>query len=105
LWAVGRYDLGLSEQELWGLNLKKLNALMERYNLVHKQKKKEADFRAGIISSTLANIYRDKKKKPRPYKPKDFMPQKKKKQTWKKQLQMVEVFNKAMGGEDKRGGS
>lgn len=34
----------------------------------------EADFyRSGIIASTLANCYRDKKKKPNPFEPQDFM--------------------------------
>ncbi|MCB0073270.1 MAG: DUF4035 domain-containing protein [Caldilineaceae bacterium] len=32
------------------------------------------DLQAGIVASTLANVYRDRKKKPKPYKPEEFMP-------------------------------
>lgn len=33
-----------------------------------------ADFRAGIIASTIANCHRDSSKRPEPFKPSDFMP-------------------------------
>ena len=33
------------------------------------------DFHAGIVSSTLANIYRDRKKKKKPFAPSDFIPE------------------------------
>lgn len=33
-----------------------------------------ADLRMGIIASTLANINRDAKARPEPYRPLDFMP-------------------------------
>lgn len=32
------------------------------------------DLQAGIVASTLANVYRDRKKKPKPYNPEEFMP-------------------------------
>lgn len=38
------------------------------------------DLREGIISSTIANVNRDPKKQPKPFKPQDFMP------TWDKPL-------------------
>lgn len=31
-------------------------------------------FRTGILASVIANVHRDKKKRPRPYDPSDFMP-------------------------------
>lgn len=34
-----------------------------------------ADMRAGIVASTIANVNRDAKKRPKPYTPGDFMPQ------------------------------
>lgn len=33
-----------------------------------------ADLRAGIVASVIANANRDRKKRPRPYEPTDFMP-------------------------------
>lgn len=32
------------------------------------------DLRAGIVASTVANAYRDRKKHPKPYGPEEFMP-------------------------------
>lgn len=59
-----------------------------------------ADLRAGIISSTIANVNRGKHK---PFKPTDFMPKfEQHKQTWKQQLQIVEVLNSIYGGKDLR---
>lgn len=34
-----------------------------------------ADLRAGIIASTMANTARDPKQRPRPFEPREFMPQ------------------------------
>ena len=33
-----------------------------------------ADVRAGIIASVIANVNRDRKKRPEPFAPQDFMP-------------------------------
>lgn len=33
-----------------------------------------ADLRAGIVASTVANVHRDLKRRPTPFKPLDFMP-------------------------------
>ena len=85
--------------------MKKLDALILRKNNLDQKLKKEADFRAGVIASVYANVHRDKKKKPAPYIPQDFMPvEKKPEQNWKTQLKIVEMLNVAFGGCDKRGG-
>ena len=34
-----------------------------------------ADLRAGIVTAMIANVNRDKKKRRKPHKPQDFMPQ------------------------------
>jgi len=95
----------LSEDEFWKLNLKKLDALISRKINADQKLKKEADFRAGVIASVYANVHRDKKKKPAPYIPQDFMPvEKKKEQGWETQLKIVEMLNVAFGGRDERGG-
>ncbi|RYD01632.1 hypothetical protein N752_29075 [Desulforamulus aquiferis] len=65
----------------------------------------KADFRAGLICSVLANINRDRKVRPQPYSPADFIPGKPKHQkpkTCQEQLAIVEALNKAFGGEDLR---
>ena len=62
-----------------------------------------AEYRTGIIASTIANVNTPKNKT---YKPEDFMPKEKneKKQSWKEQLTIVEMLNAAFGGKDMRGG-
>ena len=85
--------------------MKEFAALVKRKEKVQKAEDQKADFRSGIICSVLANIYRNKKKKQTPYKPKDFMPRKEvKEQTPEQQLKMVAVLNTAFGGKDLRGG-
>jgi len=93
----------LSEEEFRKLNLKQFDALLKRKYENKKNEKKKADYRAGIVAATIANVFRDKKQKP--FKPDDFMPKEKKKQDWQTQLQVVEMLNKALGGKDKRGGN
>lgn len=70
LWAVGRYDLNLSEQDFWSLTVPKFQALLER----HKIDQEWQNYRAALICSILANVYRDPKKKSSPFMPADFMP-------------------------------
>lgn len=61
------------------------------------------DLRAGIVASTVANTARDPRKRPRPFRPRDFMPDfGRPEQTWQEQLQLVEMFNRAFGGRDLR---
>lgn len=86
------------------MTLKQLDALISRKADLRKMHKKEADYRAGIISSVIANVNRDRKKKTQPYKPEDFVPKKKKQtqQSWQKQLKIVEFLNEAYGGKDLR---
>ena len=62
----------LSDDELWHLSPIEFNALVERY----EEEQERRDFRAGLICSVLANIYRDTKKRQKAYTPQDFMPQK-----------------------------
>ncbi|MEW5921561.1 MAG: DUF4035 domain-containing protein [Bacillota bacterium] len=50
--------------------MRQFDALVKRY-LARQERE---DFRAAQICSTLANIYRDPKKKAGSYTPKDFMP-------------------------------
>jgi hypothetical protein len=69
MWSFGKYTLRLSENEFWGLTLAQFGALVER----HAQAEERADLRIGILSSLLANIYRNPKKRSQPFEPQDFM--------------------------------
>jgi hypothetical protein len=71
LWAVGRYDLRLSEADFWKLTFKKLDALLKRRQFDIDT----GDRQAALICAVLANIHRDPKKS-RAYTVQDFLPQK-----------------------------
>lgn len=67
----------------------------------------QADLRAGIVASTVANVHRDRKKRSKAYKPEDFMPKfkragKRERTPWQDQLKVIEMWNAAMGGRDLR---
>lgn len=64
-----------------------------------------ADLRAGIVASTVANVNRDPKKRTRPYKPADFMPdfdKAEREPDWQRMLQQAMMINAAYGGKDMR---
>lgn len=62
-----------------------------------------ADLRAGIIASTVANGSRDAKKRPRPFRATEFMPQFDRPEAdGNALLAVVEQLNAALGGEDRR---
>jgi len=93
---LGRYDLNLSEDEFWDLTMKEFNALIIRYDNNHDW----LNYRAALICSVLANIWRGKSK--RIFKPADFIPGtiqgKQKPQTSKQMLATVKMLNAAFGG-------
>jgi len=45
------------------------------YNRIEPFGEKRADIRSAIVASVIANVNRDKKKKPSPFKTTDFMPE------------------------------
>ena len=56
-----------------------------------------ADLRAGVIASTMANVFR--KSGTPPYKAQDFMPKfGREKQDWRDMLEKVRTINAALGG-------
>ena len=62
---------------------------------------KRSDQQTALICCVLANINRDKKKKPKPFTVEDFMPKvvgKKEKQTPQQQFEVVKMLNQAFGG-------
>ena len=85
MWAVGRYDLKLGEEEFWHLTPRQYVALLER----HEGAMEWEDYRTGIIAATIANMLQGKKGKN--LKPEDFMPtRKRKKQTPEEMLAVAQ---------------
>lgn len=83
----------LTESEFWDLTMREFGALSDRF----KDAQGWLDYRAALICTVMANMWRDSKTKP--YKPSDFMPeQKPKKQTPEQMLMAVKMLNSAYGG-------
>lgn len=96
MWAVGRYDLGLTEEEFWGLTPRQYVALLER----HEEAMEWEDYRMGVIASTIVNMLKAKGGKT--FKPEDFMPTKRrKKQTPEEMLAVVKNYMATVDEDDK----
>jgi hypothetical protein len=68
LWAIGRYELGLSEADFWRLTMRQFDALRKLAQDVQDR----ADIRAGLIAATIANC--TPFKEARSFTPADFFP-------------------------------
>lgn len=66
--------------------------------------RERADYRAGVIAATLANVHRSSRA--RPYRPEDFfhLPSRQGggRKGWQQHLALVEMLNAAFGGRDLR---
>ena len=92
---MGRYDIGLGEEEFWALTIKEFNALVERYD----NNQEWLNHRAALICTLLANIWRGKNSKV--YTLGDFMPKEKsRQQTAKQMLATARMLNAAFGGKE-----
>jgi len=92
---MGRYDLGLGEEEFWALTIKEFNALIERYN----NNQEWLNHRTALICTVLANMWRGKNTKT--FTPDDFMPKERaRQQTPKQMLATAKVLNAAFGGKE-----
>ena len=64
------------------------------------------DWRAGLIASTIANSYRDPKRRRKPYEPSDFMPRyeasKAQEQSWEEQARILEMWARILQARDGR---
>lgn len=64
------------------------------------------DWRAGLIASTIANSYRDPKRRRKPYEPSDFMPRyeapKVQEQSWEEQARILEMWSRVLQARDGR---
>lgn len=90
---MGRYDLGLGEEEFWALTVRELNALIERY----KNNQDWLNYRSALICAVMANMWRDSKRQA--FTPDDFMPKEKvRQQSPEQMLATVKLLNTALGG-------
>jgi len=99
LWAFAKYDLRLSRSEFLGLAPVEFYALKDRWIYA----KEDFDFRSALVCTVIANANRSKKQ--RPFKVKDFIPERRGKgkeadarQTWKQQLELAKQLTVAFGG-------
>ena len=60
---MGRYDLGLTDEEFWRLDPERLNALRARWAADQRRQ----DARAALVAMMLANIYRDLDERANPF--------------------------------------
>ena len=94
LWAIGRYDLGLSEDALWRLTLRRYDALHARW----KAREHREDYRTATICAAFWEVFRDHDKRLSPYTPEDFMPHYVTPQTPEQMLDAVKVIAATQGG-------
>ena len=104
-WAVGRFDLRLSEEEFWQMSPQEFMALHDRW-IVEQELQ---DSRAALITATIINgIGAFGSKRRKQVEPKDLMPDRRggekseKAQSVEAQIALVEMLNEAFGGEDLR---
>lgn len=64
------------------------------------------DWQAALVASVVAEAARDRKRRRKPFAPKEFLltfeSKQRQKQGWDEQLQIVEMLNVAFGGRDLR---
>lgn len=100
LWAVARYDLGISEQEFWALTPRQFNLLVERHEEAQTaQFKRDALFFGSVICAQL-NLWRGKHDPA--LKPVDIFPgilgEPKEPQTLEQQVAIFEMWKAAWPG-------
>lgn len=83
------------------MTLRQYDALVKRLNIRNER----LDYNTAKICASIYEVNRDRKKRPIPYKPEDFLPKKKKQEghrDWKSQLRYVEFLNVMFRGKDLR---
>ena len=104
MWAVGIYDLGLTDEQWKRLTLRRYDALVKRFS----SKLEREDFQIAKLSAVIynANNVRRKGNDKRPWIADNFINSKKqaisKAKPWQQQLQIVEMLNIRFKGTDKR---
>ena len=55
LWAIGRFDLHLTEADLWQLTFREFSALVSRSQEVEQAREYNANYRVATILATIVN--------------------------------------------------
>lgn len=98
--AENAFYLGLKPNEFYSMLPKHFYKFCEARYKYLENKEYADNMRNANILCMLANINRDKKKKPTPFKPIDFMPKKEKKvMDVDAMAKMLKGFTKAYGGD------
>uniref|UniRef100_A0A6M3JZN1 Minor tail T domain-containing protein n=1 Tax=viral metagenome TaxID=1070528 RepID=A0A6M3JZN1_9ZZZZ len=82
------------------MTLAQFNALAERFSSSQERE----DYHSALICCVLAEINRDRKKRPKPFTPQDFMPQVKELVTTESLKEKIKLLNMVMGGKEKKHG-
>ena len=93
LWAVARYDLGLSDREFGELTSVEFEALLDR----RTEERNRAQLNAGIVAAAICNAFRGQDSKP--VSPIDFVPDYKEKAQRPQQTleEQIAILTKIMG--------
>jgi hypothetical protein len=82
------------------MTLAQLDSLIKRHN----DREEWLDYRTGLVCAIIANVNRDSKKKPEPFTPQDFMPQREQKPERELSpddlLLQMRIMNAAAGGKE-----
>ncbi len=106
LLAFAVVHLKLRVNEFWNMLPKQFSVIAQQYNQHEQLEMDIANWRMAMICCIIANANRDRRKKPSPFKPSDFMPEKRQEEKGKKMTdnEMLEVLKNTtvlMGGEVK----
>ena len=99
LWAIGKFDLGLTEEEFFALTPRQFFALQDRWLC----RIEVADYQAAFVASAIINSMRGKDSKP--VSVAEILPDRRgkkkvttKKQNWQDQLALVKHLHAFFGG-------
>lgn len=73
LWSIAIHDFKLTEEQFWRLTFRQFHALSKRADVELVR----WDYHFGVVAATVANGYRNPKKRKKAFEPKDFVPDRK----------------------------
>lgn len=92
--------MGLKPNEFWSLTLAEYNKMVKGYS----KRRRNNLYGFAMVTAALYEVNRDRKRRPKPFTPNDFMPKEelklKPKQTVDEQIAIVRMLNLAFDGKD-----